>query len=266
MDKKQEARARRYLASRERFNRLIQLSRSCFDGFWLGMMDPATLQAVDTLHYQEALNAYHTDEWNRQGLMPWEQEMVDRYFQSCRSLLVGSVGGGREVLALLQKGYEVDSFECHPYLNECANRLLKKEGYTAQVQLVPRDECPVTGKRYDGLIIGWGAYMLIQTRARRVAFLKKMRAQVDVGSPLLLSFYHRGQQLRSYRLTARVGALVRRLRGQRPVEVGDSLAPNYVHYFMEEEVASELEEGGFELAYYGTRSYGHAVGIAAEAP
>ncbi len=45
-------------------------------------------------------------------------------------------------------------------------------------------------------------------------------------------------------------------------ETGDWLAPNYVHFFTRDEVASELSEGGFKIIRYGTDEYGHAVGTA----
>jgi hypothetical protein len=46
------------------------------------------------------------------------------------------------------------------------------------------------------------------------------------------------------------------------VEIGDDLAPNYVHYFTRSEIASELSEAGFALQCYSPEPYGHAVGVA----
>ncbi|MEJ7712185.1 MAG: hypothetical protein WKF84_20565 [Pyrinomonadaceae bacterium] len=34
--------------------------------------------------------------------------------------------------------------------------------------------------------------------------------------------------------------------------MGDDLAPNYVHYFNQKEIAAELNESGFVLQYYRT--------------
>ena len=63
---------------------------------------------------------------------------------------------------------------------------------------------------------------------------------------------------------AAVGNLLRWMLRRPPLEVGDCLAPNYVHCFTEDQLRSELCQAGFELAFYGTKSYGHAVAIASE--
>jgi hypothetical protein len=44
------------------------------------------------------------------------------------------------------------------------------------------------------------------------------------------------------------------------VEVGDSLVPNYVHYFTKAQLESEMTAAGFELVSFERVPYGHAVG------
>lgn len=232
-----------------------------FDGICLGLLDRHTLHSLDEYCYK-SWGEYHDETYNRSGLTNWEQNAIETYFQNARRLLVAGAGGGREILALCKLGYEVDGFECHPELAAFANTLLKEEGVQGKVTVVPRDECIDTVACYDGLIVGWGAYMLIQGRKRRIAFLNKLRHRVKPQAPLLISFFHRTQGQRRFRVIAVVGTALRYLLLRNPIEVGDSLAPNYVHHFTEEEIDQELREAGFRRVFYDTQYYGHAVGIA----
>jgi hypothetical protein len=176
-------------------------------------------------------------------------------------LIVG-VGGGREALALRKLCYQVDGFECHPELLEYANGLLEREGLTPDIKRAPRDLCPAGGRIYDGLIVGWGAYMLIRGRQRRIEFLRQLRSQTEVGSPVLLSFFTRSYDGLYFRLIMAIGNTIRWLLRRDYLEMGDDLSPNYVHHFTRREIAAELRESGFEIKFYSDKQYGHAVGIA----
>jgi hypothetical protein len=178
--------------------------------------------------------------------------------------MVTGAGGGREVFALLKMGYNVDSSECHPELAASANNLLKKQGLSNRVMLADRDVVPDTENSYDGLIVGWGSYMLIQGRKRRIAFLRQMRTRVKPGSPLMVSFFHRKHEERKFRVTCLLGNIFRNILGADPLEMGDALRPNYVHFFTVDEIRQELQEAGFKLAFYDTHIYGHAIGLASE--
>jgi hypothetical protein len=250
---------RLYYRSATGLSRLFLLMQSCFAGFWLGILRRDTFHAIDQLFYDQSAK-YSQDAYNRQGLWKWEQEIISRYFAGCRRLLVGGAGGGREVLALSKLGYEVDGFECHPGLAQFANDLLQREGFGARVHRAERDQCPQLGEEYDGLVVGWGAYMLIAGRQRRIAFLKAMRAQAREGAPILVSFYDRAGSESRFKLIAAIGNVLRWLLRREPLDVGDDLAPNYVHYFTREQIAAELHEVGFDPVFYDTREYGHAVG------
>jgi hypothetical protein len=239
------------------------LLRASFTGFWLGILGRDTIYLIDKYYY-DSQKRYHEQGYNRGGLFTWEHKVIDTYFNQCKRILVGGAGGGREVLALCKLGYEVDGFECHPELAAFANKVLKKEGLLAKVQLVPRDECPNSNKMYNGLIVGWGVYMHIQGKKKRITFLKNMRAKVFQQSPILVSFYYRNQNARYFRVTAAIANGLRWILGRSPVELGDSLDPNYAHNFTEAEISEELRQGGFEIISYKSEEYGHAVAVASD--
>ena len=147
-----------------------------FDGVWLGLLDRTTRGLINQRSY-DGESPFASSRYNHCGLWEWERKAVSCYFRDCRRLLVSAAGGGREMLALCKLGFEVGGFECHSALENCANTLLAEAGFTSQVQLVARDQCPASGERYEGLILGWGSYSQIQGSAERIAFLTEMQVR-----------------------------------------------------------------------------------------
>jgi hypothetical protein len=245
---------------------------AAFKGFWLGMLRSEDLHEIDATYYdgQAVLSAggdydYRNDEYNQSGLFPWERTALGGSFPSAGNLLVVGAGGGREVVALERMGYRVDSFECHRALVASANDLLRRLDLTSRVQPSPRDGIPddpglFATSRYDGLIVGWSAYMLIRGREQRIGLLKQMREHAGPGCPILLSFFVRKGTPRWLHTITRVGNVVALLRGGERVELGDDLKMNFVHRFSRDEIERELDEAGFDLMLFGTDGYGHAVG------
>lgn len=251
---------RLYRATAQIFVRFLSLLNASFVGFWLGLLKIETLHLIDQLYYERE-TIYRDADYNRSGFWLWEKQAIKRYFPGTGHLLVTSAGGGREVIALKQFGYEVDGYECSHTLVDFANLLLREQGLGDTMRWIPRDACPITNNYYDGAILGWSSYMLISGRARRIAFLKQLRSQLNPGAPILLSFFARSRNSFQFQLTTFIGNVVRRLLWRDKLEVGDTLAPNFVHYFTEQEICEELYAAGFELKFYCTQEYGHAVGI-----
>ena len=131
-----ETAARIYRRTLPIFSRLLKLQRAVFNGLWLGVLGRDSIHALDELYYDEQ-SLYHEDAHNLGGLSAWEREVLDVYFKQCRSVLVGSAGGGREVIALQKSGFDADGFECHAGLVGTANRLLAEEGLRPSVVQAP---------------------------------------------------------------------------------------------------------------------------------
>lgn len=242
------------------YYKIIQVTRICFSGFWLGVLGRDALQLIDRNHYNS--KPYIDENYNRKGFFLWEEKAIKNFFQKCRNILVIATGSGREVLALQKLGYDVDGFECNPILVKLANELFKKEGLAPVIKNVPYDHCPDTEVMYDGIIIGWGAYSHIQGKKQRIVFLKDVRSQLKKGHPVLLSFFNGSQDRRDIIIISKIANFIRRIIRRELVEIGDDLFPNYIHYFSREEIESELHEAGFGLEFFSTDEFGHAVGIA----
>jgi hypothetical protein len=261
--------ARTYFWSRDVVGRYFRVVMAIFTGSWLGILSRSQLEYVDERSYAGESKwhngiSYLSTAHNRQGMFDWESRALERYFPADGRLALLGAGAGREVLALRQRGYEVDAWECQPEFVSFANELLRSDGFEPAVSVVPRDVVPASTPRFDGVIVGWGTYTLVPGRHRRVALLKSLRAKVEPGAPILLSFYVQGPGEATFRITTFVGNVWRRLLRREPVELGDYLDPNFVHMFTEAQVAVELTEGGFELQSFAAKPYGHAIGRAVE--
>ena len=248
--------------------RALGVANGCFVGLWLGVLTEERLYAIIEEYFTRSKRGefgelnYHSKGWNRRGLSDWEKRAVTNHFGGCKRLLVLGAGGGREVLALQRLGYQVDGFESHPDLVIAANELLREEGLDSTVHPMAPNEAPDIETTYDGIIVGWGMYTSVQGSKRRIALLRRLRARTRVRCPILVSFLYRDSTALSYKTGVYIANTIRRVLRREPAEVGDWLAPLYVHYFTQHEIISELAEGRFDTVHYDTTAYGHAVGIA----
>jgi hypothetical protein len=253
-----------YLASARLVGRALSAAKALHDGLWLGMLDQAALDQIDAAYY-ERHRMYVDDDHNTRGLWVWERRAIETYFSDRRRLIVTGAGGGREVVALADLGHEVTGYECNSQLLEAARDLLARRRIVARVHPMPRGQWPSTAPTADGVVIGWGSYMLIRGRERRIAVLKGARSVLATGAPVLVSFFVRPDDHSPYYRTIRLVAdTLGRCRHNGSIELGDALAPNFVHVFTMREIREELAAAGFSLASSGNDHYGWAVGIAVD--
>src|SRR5262245_29124446 len=105
-----EVGARLILATRfiDESYRLIDRARSTLV---LALASDAVLARFNVLAYGR-LEAYQLGSSAFRHLFPWEKNVVATYFPPPPArVLIGGAGGGREVLALAEMGYEVVAFE-----------------------------------------------------------------------------------------------------------------------------------------------------------
>lgn len=231
-------------------------------GVWLGLLDRHGFHHIAEQQYLN-WTRYRDPDYNRSGLWWWEEAMLERFFGSCQSILVGAAGGGREVLALTRRGIQVDAFECAPGLIEYCRELLAAERIVTRVAVAFPDQVPEELGLYEGLLMGWGGYMHIAGQETRIQFLQQCRRHLRPGGPILLSFFVRGTEAKRFRWIYHIAQTIRRL--HKPgelVELGDTLSGTFDHYFTKEEIQRELVAAGFTLEYYADTPYGHAVGRA----
>lgn len=235
------------LASARLPRALERASRGALAGLWLGVLSDDQLRALDERYY-ESEGVYRTEAWNERGLFGWERAMVEQHFDRDAAVVVLGCGGGREVLALLEEGFDAVGYEPHPALAAYADGLLSSRGHPGRVRPAPRGELPPGAPPAGGLIVGWGAYSLVRGRGARVRLLAAARERLRSGAPLLISCFESSRHGRELRATRGVANALRRMRGREALELGDTLAPNLVHVFTAVELAGEVAGAGLELA------------------
>jgi 2-polyprenyl-3-methyl-5-hydroxy-6-metoxy-1,4-benzoquinol methylase len=241
--------------------RLADLAHALYKGVWLGALDDDQLAAITQIYYAERGPEWRHIRWTELGLKPWEQEAIDQHFAGRRSLLVGCAGGGREVFALARRGFAVSAFDCSPSLVESARAYAAENELAVRYAFSAPDHVPDLGM-HDGAIVGWGGYMHIIGAERRIAFLRRFRAQLEPGSPLLVSFYVRSENDAALSTMAAVGTFVRRTRRKKAVELGDELRPRFFRRtFTRADVEREFGAAGFQVAAF-SQEHEYAVGTA----
>jgi hypothetical protein len=257
---------RRYLAARRERDRIARGIGAAFDGFWLGLLDGERLHALDERFYDERIEhvdgdaqRYDDDAYNARGLFDWEEAAVRNHFAAGARVVVTGAGGGREVLALLEQGFDAVGYEPNQRFATAGADFLSRRGHQDRLRLSARDVFSGEMESCDCVVVGWGSYMLIAGRARRVAFLRAVRQRLSEGDPILLSFFAHSARPRYFTVVAAVANAVRSVRRREAVELGDAIAGNFLHCFTRTEIEDELEAGGFSLVEFHLSPYGHAI-------
>lgn len=247
------------------FQRFLRLTSVIHEGFWLACLNPDDLNAITEKRYSES-QYYASRGHNISGLFDWEKAAVERYFRPGFRVLVAAAGGGREVLALCNAGFDAEGFECSLPLVYASQKTLSQLVGASRVIHCPADTVPEGPRVYEGLIVGWTAYMHIPTNARRIRFLQALRQRALPESPVLISFLTRNRNANNDVVVHRTARFFKVfIDGRRdPLELGDHVSNGrYMHCFTHDEIESEMRSSGFSVAHYSEEGdLGHAVGIA----
>jgi hypothetical protein len=240
------------------FNFLKKLTAfldAAFSGFWLGVMSEKSLDYSDELFYKRNKN-YTEDKYNLSGLFDWEKPMIQKHFSNAKTILLIAAGGGREALALSKMGFEVDSYECNPALIEYGNTLFQKNTIDNKIKYLPRNSVPGEIKKYDGIIIGWGAYSHMPGHKRRLSFLEGLYPFMHKETPLMISFLWTSKRSRGDKIIKNFSDFFRTFSRKEKTEPGDKLEPDFIHYFNEAEIKNELTQSKLKVIDYYSQEYG----------
>lgn len=253
------------LANRWRGKLWVAFSGS-FDGIWLGLLDGERLVRLDECFYTDGHDvragrsfSYADREHNLGGLFDWEAAAIDANLRPGSLVVVTAAGGGREVIALLERGFDAVGYEPNTTLVSAGSELLGERG--DRLRACERDAFPADAPPADAIVVGWGSYSLIAGRARRIAFLLAARRALPAGAPMLCSFLVR-PHTRYCAIVHATAKVVRRLRRAEPPEPGDTVQLNFIHLFTREEVEAELTAAGFRVIAFSDVPYGHVVAVA----
>ncbi|MEI6851233.1 MAG: hypothetical protein WCL06_00260 [Bacteroidota bacterium] len=236
-----------------------EYGRIISEAFWMSVLPKSFIAALDEYHYSHS-EKYCTETYNHMGFFKWESDMIDRYFANCTSLMVLGSGGGREMLALQKKGYEVEGYECNEKLLDFSKNFLLNSGTMASVFYAKPNHGPDNDKVYDGIILGWGAYNHVMGKERRINLLKEINTHLTIGSPFMINFWFAYENIDHYSQKLwKVNRFFCRIFRTHSIEKGDLLTEFSGHIFSMQEVSDELLQAGFIVNYANTHPYGHMV-------
>lgn len=235
----------------------------CLEGLFLGFLTENRANKITELYYGKSPR-YNNEKYMLTQLFNWEEDVILRYFFADKPLLIGAAGWGREFKALFEKGYKsIDAFEYNKklfLLLESNKATLSPGSVVIQSDF---SAVPEFGKQYGGFILGWIAYSHMFGRVKRILFLKKIAAILEVGSPILLSFFAQEKVPRILMLRQKFAWLLSRflckLFLRSPLEKGDTLVNYFAHYFTYDEIKAEVEAAGFELVFYSSKDCAHLI-------
>jgi SAM-dependent methyltransferase len=121
------------------------------------------------------------------GLTDWEQELYPRFLRREDRILVVGCGTGRDLVALLQRGYRADGLDLSSGCTATARDVLAKRGLEADV--LTGDIATVTlPRRFDAFVFSAFCYSLIPHADARIAALRRVTEHLTPGGRILISY------------------------------------------------------------------------------
>lgn len=231
----------------------------------LHLLDDTQRQALTTWCYDHATTYRPGEQLFRRGLFAWEARALDDLALSAGShvLLIGA-GGGREIDALLARGYRITATEPSTVLLQSAAAHFTDP--QARVTLVRGgfDDLDTWSAKVSApphlVLAGWGAFAHVLPSSRRREALSALRARWPE-APVLVSYPVETAPARghAFDLTARAVSAVRA--NAVTVEAGDHVWAHagVVHGFVRGEMNDLAAGAGYRVVWERAEPYGHAL-------
>jgi hypothetical protein len=232
-------------------------------GVALGLVSNEKLEQLTQQRYSTdvSLASFADESYVNSGLLLWEREAIFKYFPPAGRVLVGAAGAGREMVALAAEGFFVEGFDCCKPLVELAQVELKRHGIDSNLYYTSPSTVPECNGPYSAALVGFSGYMYIAGSDRRIRFLQELCKLLKPDAPVMISFTE-GSHGRKRVWTAKIGTFIRSIWRAPPVEEGDCIKNGFQHHFVRQQIVSEMNAAGLEMAYYSAGTcYGHAVGL-----
>jgi hypothetical protein len=210
------------------------------------------------------------------GLFAWERALLeDARIPRSGRVLLAAAGGGRELRALCQAGYEVTAFEPNPDLLSGARatgqafpRARVLEGsYADLVNAVEAGTGPLAElsvRSFDWMLLGWGSFTHVTEPREQALVLRAARALVPSG-PVVLSFFLKNAAAdvpsRSRVLRRALRSAFGRLGGAAtpPPGLSYEYGGGFAYHFTEAELRGLAESAGYAVTRFDVAAFPHAI-------
>jgi SAM-dependent methyltransferase len=193
------------------------------------------------------------DEAVAAGLMPWEEDLVSRFLNPRSAVLLVGSGPGRDLVALVARGYKVTGVEPARRATATARRHLESRGLSADIIEGFFEDVDVPTP-FDVIIFSYCCYSLTPQSGRRIGVLRKAAAHLAEGGRIIISYMVHQSGHPAWIQLARMTATISGS-DWRP-ERGDVLHPldparplfYYEHAFGPGEIDAEAAAAGLRVA------------------
>lgn len=232
-------------------------------------------EEMTTLAYEKQTTYLPGGERFETGLFPWEAAVLDDpAFPRGGRVLLTAAGGGRELAALLERGWDVVAFEPNDVLRAGCEAVARSHPgsrvlagtYADMIRAATTGGGPLDALRglgpFDATILGWGSLTHVTDPDEQAAVLAAARA-LSPEAPLLVSFFLRKDTPRAGRADAlrrRVRSALHRVGGQTPPEgLAYEMNGGFVYWFTDLEIHALALRAGYEVRSLSPLPFPHAV-------
>jgi hypothetical protein len=252
--------------------RAVNLQDSLRDELFLAWVPPDERTTLTTMLYGREASYMPGHGHVERGLFPAEEYAFRaRPLKPGSRILLGAAGTGRELVALVERGFDVVAFDPCATFAEAARSVVPRAKFidaayadviaAATHQSGPlaflRDEKPI-----DGILFGWGSLSHVLPHVERVRLFRAMR-QIAPKAPIYASFLYRPETTDYTRGRAR-NALKRiftTLGAPSTSEKGDHFSP-YIGFFSalgRAEIDELAAESGYDVVFFDAGADAYAV-------
>lgn len=219
------------------------------------VMRPKDLVEFSRLTYcgQKRAEGWSAGEVIERGLSPAELTLLEKTPLKNGAVLVLGVGGGREALALAQRGFTITGLDFIPEMVEKAKENALRKGFKIKGIVQEISNLSIPENSYDIIWLSAAMYSCIPTRAGRTKMLKRINSALKPYGYFACQFHldaNIDRYSRPVRFLRKIFALL--TLGNFCYEPGDMLWGNreFIHAFSgEEELTAEFREAGFKIEY-----------------
>jgi SAM-dependent methyltransferase len=187
------------------------------------------------------------------GLTRWEEEMIARFVTWDDDVLLVGSGPGRDLVALVERGYRVTAVEPARRAIATCRRQLEVRGLSAEI-IEGFVEDVALPRRFDVILFSGCCYNFIPESCRRIAALRKAADHLTPRGRILVNFMNAPS---GHPVLIQLARLAARVTGSdwHP-EAGDVVLPvdpaqplfHYEHPFKPGEIESEASAAGLRTA------------------
>ena len=190
------------------------------------------------------------------GLMEWEEKFYSRFLRSGDRVLLVGCGSGRDLLPLLERGYEGAGLDLGREAIAACRSALERQGLKAPLFVGSVVSAEIEGT-FDTVIFSWFCFSYIPGAEQRVAALRRLKGLLRPGGRILLSYFRNEPPMR--RIPCRLARVLSRLtRSDWTPEYGDYIemwrgradpVVHFEHRFGRGEFQREAAAAGLAIAF-----------------